>query len=285
MTTANNIEEIKITATGNKSKSQSNIDKLIPDQIYKKEEQESDKEKSKKESKKEKSKQQKFKRKKIFAVKKFVKDKEDEWMVTYSDMMSLLLTFFVMLFAMSSLDKEKFKALTEAISVQLLKKADTSSEFEIMSIEFLSVVKKYNLENQIEVNVLPDGIKMEFHSASLYESGSAEIKEHMIPALAQIADILNSMKYQNYIVEVEGHTDDVPIKTLLYPSNWELSVHRATNVVKFLIERGVSPDRLKAAGYADTKPKVPNKDEAGNPIPENREKNRRIVIFIQKNQN
>jgi len=107
----------------------------------------------------------------------------------------------------------------------------------------------------------------------------------MIPALAQIADILNSMKYQNYIVEVEGHTDDVPIKTLLYPSNWELSVHRATNVVKFLIERGVSPDRLKAAGYADTKPKVPNKDEAGNPIPENREKNRRIVIFIQKNQN
>jgi len=156
MTTANNIEEIKITATGNKSKSQSNIDKLIPDQIYKKEEQESDKEKSKKESKKEKSKEQKFKRKKIFAVKKFVKDKEDEWMVTYSDMMSLLLTFFVMLFAMSSLDKEKFKALTEAISVQLLKKADTSSEFEIMSIEFLSVVKKYNLENQIEVNVLPD---------------------------------------------------------------------------------------------------------------------------------
>jgi len=285
MTTANNIEEIKITATGNKSKSQSNIDKLIPDQIYKKEEQESDKEKSKKESKKEKSKEQKFKRKKIFALKKFVKDKEDEWMVTYSDMMSLLLTFFVMLFAMSSLDKEKFKALTEAISVQLLKKADTSSEFEIMSIEFLSVVKKYNLENQIEVNVLPDGIKMEFHSASLYESGSAEIKEHMIPALAQIADILNSMKYQNYIVEVEGHTDDVPIKTLLYPSNWELSVHRATNVVKFLIERGVSPDRLKAAGYADTKPKVPNKDEAGNPIPENREKNRRIVIFIQKNQN
>jgi chemotaxis protein MotB len=86
--------------------------------------------------------------------------------------------------------------------------------------------------------------------------------------------------YDLYYVDVEGHTDDVPIHTPQFPSNWELSTLRATGVVRYLIKIGLEPDRLKAAGYADVNPKVPNLDLFGAPIPENRAKNRRIVIRL-----
>ncbi|MBT5495044.1 MAG: OmpA family protein [Alphaproteobacteria bacterium] len=81
-------------------------------------------------------------------------------------------------------------------------------------------------------------------------------------------------------MDVEGHTDDVPIRTARFPSNWELSASRASSVVRYFIEQGIKPSRLKAAGYADTKPKLPNKDIFDEGIPENREKNRRVGLRL-----
>jgi chemotaxis protein MotB len=86
--------------------------------------------------------------------------------------------------------------------------------------------------------------------------------------------------YEGYLIDVEGHTDDVPIRTARFPSNWELSASRASSVVRYFIEQGIKPSRLKAAGYADTKPKLPNKDIFDEGIPENREKNRRVSLRL-----
>jgi chemotaxis protein MotB len=91
---------------------------------------------------------------------------------------------------------------------------------------------------------------------------------------------MKGIEYYKFAVDIEGHTDNIPIKTLQFPSNWELSVSRATNIVKYMIEKGIPSERLKAAGYADTKPKAPNIDDAGNPVPGNQAKNRRIVLKI-----
>src|SRR3546814_3171177 len=82
--------------------------------------------------------------------------------------------------------------------------------------------------------------------------------------------------YELYFIDVEGHTDDVPIKTERFPSNWELSTARAAGVVRYFIELGLVPERLKASGYADVKPKLPNRDLYGEGIPENRAATRRI---------
>jgi chemotaxis protein MotB len=90
------------------------------------------------------------------------------------------------------------------------------------------------------------------------------------------------MGISNYSVDVEGHTDDDLISTAQFHSNWELSAARATNVVKFLISRGVDRVRLRAIGYADTQPKVLNRDEEGNPIKENQIENRRVVIRTER---
>ena len=83
-----------------------------------------------------------------------------------------------------------------------------------------------------------------------------------------------------YSVLVEGHTDDQPIASRIFPSNWELSAARAARVVRFFIDSGVSPDRLKAAGLADTQPEAPNTTSEGVPIPENRARNRRVAIIF-----
>jgi len=89
------------------------------------------------------------------------------------------------------------------------------------------------------------------------------------------------MRELPYSVAVEGHTDDIPISSDEYPSNWELSTARASRVVRYLINKGVPSDKLFASGYADTKARVPNLDEFGRPIAENRAENRRVEIIFQ----
>ena len=112
------------------------------------------------------------------------------------------------------------------------------------------------------------------------EADGFTIREEMNMYLDLLASVLESNP--DYVVRIEGHTDDVPIATSQFPSNWELSAHRASAVVRFLISRGVEADRMIAVGMADTQPKVPHRDDAGNPIVENRDINRRIVIKIER---
>jgi chemotaxis protein MotB len=126
----------------------------------------------------------------------------------------------------------------------------------------------------------PEGIVMEFSSSAFYQVGKAEFGPEAEQILSKVDSAIRGITYYKFQIDIEGHTDNIPIKSLQFPSNWELSVARATNIVKFLIDKGIQPDRLKAAGYADTKPKVPNTDSAGDSIPETQALNRRIVIRI-----
>lgn len=205
----------------------------------------------------------------------------EDWMITYSDTVTLILTFFVVMFSIMTFDQKKLEAVKESIDLELLKKKETNA-IEVLLKELEQIIRKYDFQQNISISRDDFGVKLEFSSQSFYESGSAQIKEEMKPVLNSIAEMLSTLEFKDYIVEIEGHTDDVPINTLQYPSNWELSVHRATNVVHFFIINGINPLRMKAAGYADSKPKLPNKDANGVPIPSNREVNRRIVINIQR---
>ena len=126
------------------------------------------------------------------------------------------------------------------------------------------------------------GLNFEFKSTGMFALGSADFLPEAEPLLDRVAQLLSLFGTTNFNVEVEGHTDDVPINTTRFPSNWELSSARATSVVRFFIERGIDPTRLRATGYADTRPKAPNLDDSGRPIPANRELNRRIVIRVDR---
>jgi flagellar motor protein MotB len=126
---------------------------------------------------------------------------------------------------------------------------------------------------------------LEMPSATFFDSGSATLNAAGIPILQDLATRLQSDAYKNYQITVEGHTDDTPIHTAQFPSNWELSTARASAVVHFFLDQGIPATRLRAAGYADTFPKAPNRDSNGTPIPENRAENRRVVITLEKIEN
>jgi len=118
--------------------------------------------------------------------------------------------------------------------------------------------------------------------AAFFESGSATLSDAGKGILRKLFGTLLAPRFAGYRITVEGHTDNQPISGPQFPSNWELSSARAASVVRFFIDQGIPADRLRAAGYADTQPLAPNRDAAGNPIPENQAKNRRVVVELEK---
>ncbi|MFP4163353.1 MAG: flagellar motor protein MotB [Chitinispirillaceae bacterium] len=216
------------------------------------------------------------------------------FMTTWGDMCTLLLCFFVMLLAMSTIDPAKFNVaassfqnafsgvlesypsilITEDILIPRLGGDEQNKRMAIdAAMRIKRSVKKENLEDAIKVKVTESGIAVKIADPIGFEVGKAEIKPELFPALRDIALIIN--KVPSTQIRVEGHTDDVPIRTARFPSNWELSAARALNVVKFFAKRGgIDPARLSAIGYGEYRPLVPNTSA------ENRTKNRRIEIYV-----
>lgn len=124
--------------------------------------------------------------------------------------------------------------------------------------------------------------RFEFSNIALFGSGSATLTSQGRTILLDVVAKLSLKRYRDYRVTIEGHTDDAPISTLQFPSNWELSTARADAVVRFLIDQGVLGRNLHAAGYADTHPVAPNRDASGAAIPANQARNRRVVIELEK---
>jgi chemotaxis protein MotB len=227
-----------------------------------------------------------------------------EYMNTYGDMVTLLLCFFVLLFAMSTTDAKKFQSMVESFKGSLgvlsggktpsPEKVVTNSRMESKGTEFKykKIVEKINEEikqkieknmskeeakkmmEQIEIRQSARGIEITFGSSMLFESGKSRIKEDALNVLESIGEQLRGL--ENDIV-VEGHTDNIPINTGVFPSNWELSTNRATNVLKYIVQKEPSIlGRISAAGYADTISKADNGNEEG------RQLNRRVQIIILK---
>lgn len=124
--------------------------------------------------------------------------------------------------------------------------------------------------------------KLQMNSEAFFGSGSASLSSSGKNILRTVANDLKQDRYKDYTITIEGHTDDQPIKTIQFPSNWELSTARASAVVHFFLEQGLPAQRLRAAGYADTFPIAPNRDKNGKAIPENQARNRRVVIQLER---
>jgi len=218
------------------------------------------------------------------------------WLVTYSDMVTLLLAFFVLLFSFSTLDMERFQktmlSLQEALG--LLEGGRTVSEepmvddaglMEDMYMESLELEQLMSVQGDLEYALreagLDDGISFDltergliihFTDQVLFDSGEAELRPDALAVLDEVAPIMADVP--NHI-RIEGHTDNVPINTPRFPSNWELSTARATNVLQYLLEgEVVDPDRLTAAGYGEYRPVATNETEEG------RAQNRRVDMVL-----
>lgn len=210
-------------------------------------------------------------------------DNPDDWLITYADAVTLVLCFFIILFSISEPKEAEFKKVSEAFNAISGETVEMPEDpVEVLKEELDIMIEQNSLEQDISVEMTDDGLQLELSSASFYHSGSAKFKREAIPILQQVADILRDFDFDAYEIIVDGHTDDVPIKSDIFPSNWELSAGRATNIVRFFIADGLTPEIMHAAGYAETRPKVPNIDPEGNPIPANRELNRRVMVRVER---
>lgn len=239
------------------------------------------------------------------------------WMTTFSDLMTLILVFFVLLFAFSELDAKKFRAFLESFTnkatfeynhsiiefdtqgkmvrgeevqqdpnnqAALEKPArdaevqrKNQQELDDITKKVQEFLKENNLETSVQATRTTQGVELVLQDGLLFRSGEAEILPNGVPFLNKLAELFQTLP--NHIM-IEGHTDNLPISNLVFPSNWELSSARSSRVVRFFIERhGLQPTRFVAMGYGDTRPIAPNNTLEG------RQKNRRVVIAIASLEN
>lgn len=215
------------------------------------------------------------------------------WMVTFADLMSLLLTFFVLLLSFANMEVIKFQTAMGSIQNAL----GLRSEFELSDVpagqellpemsqregegeaeekivsELEKILEDAGLEDRGTAKIDKRGVVLQLEGDVLFQSGQAAITESALPVLDALAGYT---AHQSRFVDVIGHTDDVPIATAIYPSNWELSAARAGQAVRYLAERGVEAHSMRAIGQAHTVSVADNNDAEG------RASNRRVeFVFV-----
>ena len=215
---------------------------------------------------------------------------EQPWLLTYADMMTLLFAFFVLLFSMSSPDPVKMSQMQDAMDESTsLKSANEIKE------EFEQIIDVLNLNESTNIVSDPRGVSIEMDGDICFQSGSTNIQKPLKKILNKAADKILSNKDDFRMVIIEGHTDSDKIPEKLrnkFPTNWELSAARASNVVNYLIEQGVNSGRMQASGYADRWPaeaswfdvrsgQITNETiKKYNATEEQKQKNRRIKIVF-----
>ena len=199
--------------------------------------------------------------------------------------------FFVLLFSTSKVSQEKFDQVAQSINQSLNrpgpdpKVADTviTPLAEAQTI-LEQLIRKEGLEQKMTTKRTKAGLMIELSSNSFFDSGSADVRSSMFKTLQDLSHVIQNLPTNDYRVEIEGHTDNVPIKTARFPSNWELSAMRSINVLHIFEETGLPKDRIIATAFAETKPKVSNTNARGVDLPENQAKNRRVVVYIKNDE-
>lgn len=207
------------------------------------------------------------------------RETQEDWLLTYGDMMTLLLCFFIVIVTVSFVDESKYEQVAKNFAKAMGAKEDKIQKvsFDTVKMEIEDIVFKEKLQNQIQVEVTPKGVAINVQGKVFFSSGRSDLSAGAILILHKIAKALRKVPY---FITVEGHTDSVPIKSRIFPSNWDLSSARASRVVNFFIKEDIQKSKLKAVGLADTHPLFPETTPDGRYIPANQAKNRRVVILI-----
>lgn len=210
-------------------------------------------------------------------------DDSDDWLLTYSDMVTLLLTFFVLLLSVTDVKQAKFEALNQSLNEGMLRKEALVNPLKDLEKSLSGVLIAYDVDPKQALQLNDNNLKVDLPEKLLFDTASTELSEESVAMITAIAQQIHAFPLSNYQVEIEGHTDDIPIKTLRFPSNWELSSARAIRVLQIFFDVGIDNYRLKAVGYADSRPKLANKDEQGKVIADHQSQNRRVEIVVVVN--
>ena len=225
-------------------------------------------------------------------------ENHERWLISYADFITLLFAFFVVMYAISSVNIGKYKVFSDALGdafggagaaqpintqvpnlpipnpglkrrTELLRKE--KEHMTKLAQDLLSTLAPLVKEGKVRVTQNSRGVSVEINASVLFDPGDARLTSESTEALRAVAGLLKSDEHK---VQVEGHTDNQPIRNTLFPSNWELSAVRASSVVRLFIDAGVAPERLTAVGFSSNVPVAPNDNPIG------RARNRRVAVTI-----
>jgi chemotaxis protein MotB len=231
-------------------------------------------------------------------------DNHERWLVSYADFITLLFAFFVVMYALSTVNEGKYRILSDSMAsafrnmpinassdrpvvvmppIPLVPKTGAPSKtpdvarqaqrekMRNVAKDILKVMAPLIEQGKVRVLETSRGVTIEINDSVLFSPGQALLQPALSKAMRAIAEVLAPTDFP---ITIEGHTDNVPINTAQFPSNWELSAVRATTVLRLFADAGVSGGRLTAIGYADTRPVESNAQAEG------RARNRRVTILI-----
>jgi len=232
------------------------------------------------------------------------KDNHERWLVSYADFITLLFAFFVVMYALSSVNEGKYRILSNSMvsafrnvpvnssgtapmvvptSAPAVPKVNLTSKTQDavrqqqrekmrhVAKEILEVMAPLVEQGKVRVLETSRGVSIEINDSILFSPGQALLQPPLAKAMQSVAEVLVA---SDFPITIEGHTDDLPIRNTQFPSNWELSAVRATTVLRLFADAGVAAARLTAIGYADTRPVEPNV------LADGRARNRRVTILI-----
>ncbi|SBT05061.1 OmpA/MotB domain protein [Candidatus Accumulibacter aalborgensis] len=229
-------------------------------------------------------------------------ENHDRWLVSYADFITLLFAFFVVMYALSSVNEGKYRVLSNSMVSAFRNVAVNSSGQNIVVMPppvplptltesntqeaskhkqrekmrnaakaILDVMAPLVAQGKVRILETSRGVTIEINDSILFSPGQALLQPQLITAMQSVAEVLVATDFP---ITIEGHTDNVPIKSVQFPSNWELSAVRATTVLRLFADAGIAAERLTAIGYADTRPVEPNL------LADGRARNRRVTILI-----
>ncbi|MEQ1837241.1 MAG: flagellar motor protein MotD [Candidatus Nitrotoga sp.] len=231
-------------------------------------------------------------------------DNPDRWLISYADFVTLLFAFFVVMYSISSVNEEKYKNFSDSLSIAFTNQPNSppppgieinqqgqmpkalvdrrtarlgeqqrkiQDRMKNLANGLGTVMLPLINQGLVNINLTKRGVELDIRASSLFKTGDAVLQPSYLEVLREVSQVLSK---EELPVEVQGHTDDIPIMTVQFPSNWELSSARASSVARMLIDNGVATRRLSVVGLASNQPLVPNNS------PENRSKNRRVSITI-----
>lgn len=235
-------------------------------------------------------------------------DNQERWLVSYSDFITLLFAFFVVMYAVSSVNDGKYRVLSSSLVNAFKNNSSSTSEFpqttefsplqnehsnqgslikltdnfntqkvrkqekmKGMAKNILHALEPLIKDGQVRVTQNSLGITVEINASVLFSPGQARLAENSVLSLQAVANVIKGHEHE---INVEGHTDNLPINTENFPSNWELSSARASSVIRLFIEKGVEAHRLTAIGYGENRPIESNETFEG------RKRNRRVTVMI-----
>jgi chemotaxis protein MotB len=230
-------------------------------------------------------------------------DNHERWLVSYADFITLLFAFFVVMYALSTVNEGKYRILSNSM-VNAFRNVpiNTAGEAQVIvpippptqkpgaaaktpdplkqkqrekmrnvAKDILQVMAPLIEQGKVRVLETSRGVTIEINDSILFSPGQALLQPPLVKAMRAVAEVLAA---SDFPITIEGHTDNVPINTAQFPSNWELSAVRATTVLRLFADAGVTAERLTAIGYADTRPVEPNL------LADGRARNRRVTILI-----